>query len=83
MKLDIDWRGMVKAVLKAMVPFFVGALGGVIAGCASPFQTPSSKTQTSSVYAFGLPAVVITHDNKQVSDNSGEDKNSAFNEVKR
>ena len=40
-------------------------------------QTPSSKSQTSSVYAFGLPAVVITHNNKQVSDNSGDDENFA------
>ena len=42
-------------------------------------QTPSSKSQTSSVYAFGLPAVVITHDNKQVADNTGDDENSAKN----
>lgn len=54
-----------------------------LTGCASPYQTPGSKTQTSSVYAFGLPAVVITHDNKQVADNSGDDKNTALTEIKR
>ena len=35
MKLDfdIDWMGLLKAVLKAALPFFAGALGGVLSGC--------------------------------------------------
>lgn len=34
MKLDIDWGEMLKAVLKAVIPFFTGALGGLLAGCS-------------------------------------------------
>ena len=30
MKLDIDWRGMLRAIAKASLPFLTGAL----AGCA-------------------------------------------------
>ena len=33
MKLAIDWSGLVKAVLKAALPFLTGALGGFLAGC--------------------------------------------------
>ena len=68
------------AFLQKIWPLLTGlgvAFGAVtLSGCGT-MQTPSSKTQTSSVYAFGLPAVVITHDNKQVSDNSGDDDNFA------
>ena len=45
-------------------------------GCRE-FQTPSSKTQSSSVYAFGLPAIVVTLANTQVADCSGDDRNTA------
>ena len=65
------------ALLKAIVTAALTAVGlATLSGCGT-MQTPSSKSQTSSVYAFGLPAVVITHDNKQVSDNSGDDDNFA------
>ena len=75
--MKINWKGLLKAVLKAALPFLFGAgTAATLTGCGT-MQTPSSKSQTSSVYAFGLPAVVITHDNKQVSDNSGDDDNFA------
>jgi len=32
MKLNIDWRGMLKAVLKAIWPFV--AAGGLFSGCS-------------------------------------------------
>ncbi len=65
------------ALLKAIVTAALTTLGvSTLSGCGT-MQTPSSKSQTSSVYAFGLLAVVITHDNKQVSDNSGDDDNFA------
>ena len=65
------------ALLKAIVTAVLTTVGvSTLSGCGT-MQTPSSKSQTSSVYAFGLPAVVITHDNKQVSDNSGDDENFA------
>ena len=34
MKLDIDWAGLIKAVAKAVWPFFAGALGGLVSGCS-------------------------------------------------
>ena len=75
--MKINWKGLLKAVWKAALPFHIGAgAAATLSGCGT-LQTPSSKSQTSSVYAFGLPAVVITHDNKQVSDNSGDDENFA------
>ena len=33
MKLKINWLGLAKAVLKAALPFFAGALGGIASGC--------------------------------------------------
>ena len=48
-----------------------------LSGCNAP-QKPSSKTQSSSVYSFGLPAIVITHDNTQVADESGADSNTTL-----
>ena len=66
------------ALLKAIVTAVLTTVGvSTLAGCGT-MQTPSSKSQTSSLYAFGLPAVVITHDNKQVADNTGGDENSAY-----
>ena len=32
--MNIDWKGLVKAVLKAVLPFFSGALGGLLSGCS-------------------------------------------------
>lgn len=54
----------------------LATLGVTLAGCGA-LQTPHSKTQSSAVYAFGLPAVVITHDNTQLADGSGGDANTA------
>ena len=71
-------RSAAWAFVKALVTAVLTTVGvSTLSGCGT-MQTPSSKSQTSSVYAFGLPAVVITHDNKQVSDNSGDDENSAY-----
>lgn len=78
MNFNINWRGMLKAILKAALPFLFGAgAAATLTGCGS-MQTPNSKSQTSSIYAFGLPAVIITHDQKQVADNTGADENSAY-----
>ena len=33
MKLDIDWAALLKALWKAALPFFAGAVGGLFAGC--------------------------------------------------
>jgi len=34
MKLNIDWKGLAKAVLRAALPFLAGAIGGMAGGCA-------------------------------------------------
>ena len=34
MKMNVDWLGLLKAVLKAALPFFAGALGGIASGCS-------------------------------------------------
>ena len=34
MKLNVDWRGMMKAIVKAVIPFLSGALGGLLSGCS-------------------------------------------------
>ena len=34
MKLNIDWKGLVKAVIKAIIPFLSGAVGGILTGCS-------------------------------------------------
>lgn len=64
------------ALVKAVVTAALATLGVTLAGCGA-LQTPHSKTQSSAVYAFSLPAVVITHDNTQLADGSGGDANTA------
>ena len=34
MKRTIDWRGMLRAALKAVWPFVAGAAGGLFSGCS-------------------------------------------------
>ena len=34
MKINVDWRGMMKAIVKAIIPFLSGALGGLLSGCS-------------------------------------------------
>ena len=75
--MKIDWKGLLKAMLKAALPFLLGGAIGVTASGCSSLQTPRAKTQTSAIYAFGLPAIVVTHDAKQTADYSGGDKNEA------
>ena len=75
MFLNIDWKGLLKAILKAALPvLFGGAIGVAASGCSS-LQMPRTKTQTSAIYAFGLPAIVVTHDATQNADYSGDDTN--------
>ena len=54
---NINWKGLLKAILKAALPFFLGGAIGVTASGCSSLQTPRTKTQTSAIYAFGLPAM--------------------------
>ena len=34
MTLNIDWKAMIVAVLKAVWPFLAGGLGGLVTGCS-------------------------------------------------
>jgi len=34
MKIDIDWKAMALAVVKAVWPFVAGAFGGLVTGCS-------------------------------------------------
>ena len=34
MKLNIDWKGLARALVKAALPFLAGAVGGMVGGCA-------------------------------------------------
>lgn len=75
---NIDWKGLLKAILKAALPFLLGGAIGVTANGCSSLQTPRTKTQTSAIYAFGLPAIVVTHDATQTADYSGGDTNETL-----
>ena len=33
MNFEFDWRGALQAVLKALIPFLSGAIGGLLSGC--------------------------------------------------
>ena len=83
MFLNIDWKGLLKAILKAALPFLLGGAIGVTASGCSSLQTPRTKTQTSAIYAFGLPAIVVTHDATQTADYSGGDTNETMQSNKQ
>ena len=34
MKLNLNWLVLLKALVKAALPFFSGALGGLLSGCS-------------------------------------------------
>ena len=44
---NIDWKGLLKAMLKAALPFLLGGAIGVTASGCSSLQTPRTKTQTA------------------------------------
>ncbi len=78
MFLNINWRGLFKAILKAALPFLLGGAIGVTASGCSSLQTPRAKTQISAIYALGLPAIVVTRDATQTADYSGGDTNETM-----
>ena len=78
MKLKIDWKALGKAVWDALKPVLLGAIGGgviaVTGGCRS--LTPSAKTQTMGVYAFGIPGIAVITHSTQDADARGDDANA-------
>ena len=60
-------------------PVLLGAVGGGLvaltrSGCSS--LTPSAKTQTMGVYAFGIPGIAVITQSAQNADNAGDDDNN-------
>ena len=64
--------------LQGAAPVLLGAIGGGLvavtgSGCSS--LTPSAKTQTMGVYAFGIPGIAVITHSEQKADNAGDDDN--------
>ena len=79
MKLKVNWKELMKQIWAAVRPVLLGAIGGGIVGVASgcSSMTPSDKTQTMGVYAFGIPGIAVITQSHQTSDNAGSDTNAA------
>ena len=66
-------------VLFVTLGVLLGAIGGGLvavtgSGCSS--LTPSAKTQTMGVYAFGIPGIAVITQSTQDADNTGDDDNT-------
>ena len=77
-RLAAPYRLNNKQIWNALKPVIIGAVGGGIvsfsaSGCSS--LTPSDKTQTMGVYAFGIPGIAVISQTTQAADNKGEDTN--------
>ena len=79
MKLKVNWKELMKQIWAAVRPVLLGAIGGGIVGVASGCSslTPSDKTQTMGVYAFGIPGITMITQSSQTADNAGSDTNAA------
>ena len=78
MKLKIKWKELARQLWNAVKPVLLGAVGGGLvavtgSGCSS--LTPSTKTQTMGVYAFGIPGIAVITQSTQNADNAGDDAN--------
>ena len=79
MKVKVKWRELVRQLWDAVKPVLLGAVGGGLvaitgSGCSS--LTPSAKTQTMGVYAFGIPGIAVITQSTQDADNTGDDDNN-------
>ena len=79
MKLKVNWKELARQLWAAIRPVLLGAIGGGIVGVASGCSslTPSDKTQTMGVYAFGIPGIAVITQSHQTADNAGSDTNAA------
>ena len=78
MKLDIDWKALLRQLWDAVKPVLLGALGGglvAVTGSGCSALTPSAKTQTMSLYAIGIPGIAVVTHSTQDADNKGDDEN--------
>ena len=79
MKVKVKRKKLVRQLWDAVKPVLIGAVGGGLVavtgtGCSS--LTPSAKTQTMGVYAFGIPGIAVITQSAQNADNAGDDDNS-------
>ena len=79
MKIKVKWKKLVRQLWDAVRPVLLGAIGGGLVavtgtGCSS--LTPSAKTQTMGVYAFGIPGIAVITQSTQDADNAGDDDNT-------
>ena len=79
MKIKVKWKKLVSQLWDAVKPVLLGAIGGGLVavtgtGCSS--LTPSAKTQTMGVYAFGIPGIAVITQSTQDADNTGDDDNA-------
>ena len=71
----LPWKEACKAAMKVLLPASIGAGAAMFAnGCSS--LTPSAKTQTMGVYAFGIPGIAVITQSTQNADNAGDDANN-------
>ena len=78
MKLKINWKELGKRLWNAVRPVLLGAVGGglvAVAGSGCSALTPSTKTQTMSLYAIGIPGIAVVSQSEQTADNKGDDEN--------
>ena len=78
MKIKAKWKKLVRQLWDAVKPVLLGAIGGgfvAITGSGCSSLTPSAKTQTMGVYAFGIPGIAVITQSAQNADNAGDDDN--------
>ena len=79
MKIKVKWKKLVSQLWDAVKPVLLGAVGGglvAITGTGCSSLTPSAKTQTMGVYAFGIPGIAVITQSTQDADNTGDDDNT-------
>ena len=79
MKIKAKWKKLVRQLWDAVKPVLLGAIGGgfvAITGSGCSSLTPSAKTQTMGVYAFGIPGIAVITQSTQDADNAGDDDNT-------
>ena len=78
MKIKINWKELGKQLWNAVKPVLLGAIGGgrvAVTGSGCSALTPSTKTQTMSLYAIGIPGIAVVTHSTQDADNKGDDEN--------
>ena len=79
MKIKAKWKKLVRLLWDAVKPVLLGAIGGgfvAVTGSGCSSLTPSAKTQTMGVYAFGIPGIAVITQSTQDADNTGDDDNT-------